>query len=308
MLCALGALCAAPYPLCPKLLGFLQQPLTPTLTLPSHCPLPPVQMQGLTSLHMEHMPHMLQYPAMPEGLPAALWRLPRLRRLSLAGSCVHPSKLKLLAAACGGSLTHLDISTGGSAPCAAACCCGQWHGGGGDGGSEGSCCGRRQWPNGPRQLPGPPYKRLTSLHERDLCEAAGSLRQLQSFCAAGTALPLRVCTAFVAAAPAGRLTSLDLSGCCLEAEHPTSEASYERQAPWQRQLFFSSGARRTLNFDELPAGGCRLSVQVVGGGCRLLAAGAGCWRWSPRLWGGHLCLCGGSRWEQRRARRHMHTA
>lgn len=210
------------------------------------------QMQGLTALHMEHLPHLLQYPAMPEGLPAALWRLPRLRRLSLAGSCVHPSKLKLLAAACGGSLTHLDISTGGSAPCAASCCCADWRGG--SSGGESSNRSRRQWPNSPRQLPGPPFKRLTSLHERDLCEAAGSLRQLRSFCAAGTALPLRVCTAFVTAAPAGRLTALDLSGCSLEAEHPTSEASYERQAPWQRQLFFSSGARRTLNFDELPAG------------------------------------------------------
>lgn len=224
---------------------------SPAIPFPSALP----QMQGLTSLHMEHMAHLLQYPAMPEQLPAALWRLPRLRRLSLAGSCVHPSKLKLLAAACGSSLTRLDIGTGGSTPCSAACCCGDWRGGGG-GGGDADRRSRRQWPNGPRQLPGPPYKRLTSLHERDLCEAAGSLRQLASFCAAGCALPLRVCTAFVAAAPAGRLTALDLSGCCLEAEHPASEASYERQAPWQRQLFFSSGARRALNFDELPAGGC----------------------------------------------------
>lgn len=42
-----------------------------------------VEMQGLTSLHLEHMAPLLQFPSMPEQLPAALWRLPRLRRLSL---------------------------------------------------------------------------------------------------------------------------------------------------------------------------------------------------------------------------------
>lgn len=193
------------------------------------------QMQGLTSLRMEHLPHLLQFPSMPEALPPLLWRLPRLRRLSLAGSCCHPSKLKLLGAACGGSVTHLDLSTGGGG-CA---CCHRVTGGAATAAAAAAA-------------PGPPYRRLTSLHERDLCEAAVSFRQLRWFAAGGSALPLRVCTAFLAAAPAGRLEAADLSGCCLDAEHPAAEAAYARQPPWQHQLCFSSGARRALNFDELP--------------------------------------------------------
>lgn len=190
-------------------------------------------MQGLTSLRMEHLPHLLQFPSMPEALPPLLWRLPRLRRLSLAGSCCHPSKLKLLGAACGGTVTHLDLSTGGGSGCA--------------------CCRSAAAGGAASALPpGPPYRRLTSLHERDLCEAAASFRQLRCFRAGGSALPLRVCTAFLAAVPAGRLQAADLSGCCLDAETPAAEAAYARQSPWQRQLCFSSGARRALNFDELP--------------------------------------------------------
>lgn len=186
---------------------------------------------------MEHLPHLLQFPSMPEAMLALMWRLPALRELSLAGSCCHPSKLKLLAASCGGTVTHLDLSTGSTFNLCAACRCSGFCGG---------CAA-----GAPRQVPGPAYRRLTSRHERDLCEAAQGFRRLTSFSAAGSALPLRVCTAFVAAAPAGRLERLDLSSCCLEAE-PTTGATYA-QPSWQRPLCFSSGARRSLNFDELPS-------------------------------------------------------
>ena len=97
-----------------------------------------VQMQGLTSLRLEHLPHLLQFPAMPEGLPAALWRLPPcLRCLSLAGSCPHPAKLKLLGAACGSSVAYLDIGTGGGAIAAAAAAPPP---------STGTCPRSRAWP------------------------------------------------------------------------------------------------------------------------------------------------------------------
>ena len=220
---------------------------------PHHHPLPctplVVQMQGLTSLQMEHVPHLLQYPSMPEALPAALWRLPRLRLLSLAGSCCHPSKLKLLGATCGSSVTHLDIGTGGSTACGSGSC-GCRHPGAAPGSPAATAAaGAAQQ----QQAAGPAYRRLTSLHERDLCEAAHSFRQLQSFCAAGSGLPLLVCTAFLAAAPPGRLMHADLSGCCLEAEPAEAAAAHAQQPPSQQQLCFSSGARRSLNFDSYPA-------------------------------------------------------
>jgi hypothetical protein len=207
-------------------------------------------MPCLASLRLEHAPHLLQFPAWPEALPAALWRLPRLRALSLAGSCPHPSKLKLLGAACGGSLTRLDIGTGGSrgacavgsgcSSCAACCCPGPQRGAGA--GPAGGAAG-------------PAYRRLTALHERDLCEAAACFRALRAFAAAGAALPLRAATAFAAAAPPGRLELLDLRGCCLEAEPTAAAAAHASQPPWQHQLF-SSGARCALtfqNYDFLPA-------------------------------------------------------
>lgn len=110
------------------------------------------------------------------------------------------------------------------------------------------------WPEArPTLAPGPAYRRLTSLHERDLCEAAQSFRQLQSLSAAGSALPLRVVAAFLEAAPAGRLASIDLRACCLDAEPPAAAAVHSTQPPWQSQLFFSSGARRALTFDAYPA-------------------------------------------------------
>lgn len=192
---------------------------------------------------------------MPEALPGALWRLPRLRALSLAGSCCHPSKLKLLAAVCGGSVTHLDISTGGSRSGAGT----PWGSPPSSPRSSGGGAGAAPWAAAawpevqPAQPAGPPYRRLTSLHERDLCEAAQSFRQLQSLGAAGSALPLRVVTAFLEAAPAGRLAFLDLRGCCLDAEPPAAAAAHSTQPPWQQQLFFSSGARRALTFDAYPA-------------------------------------------------------
>lgn len=240
-------------------------------------------MQGLACLRMEHMTHLLQvgkgagavfclgpcvvhaailsaahsalvvqFPSMPEALPGALWRLPRLRSLSLAGSCCHPSKLKLLAAVCGGSVTHLDIGTGGSRFGAGS----RW---GSPPGSPRSSACVAPWAAAagpqaqPAQPPGPAYRRLTSLHERDLCEAAQSFRQLQSFSAAGSSLPLRVVTAFLEAAPAGRLTRVDLQACCLDAEPVAAAAAHSAQPPWQQQLFFSSGARRALTFDAYPA-------------------------------------------------------
>ncbi|KAI3428195.1 hypothetical protein D9Q98_006575 [Chlorella vulgaris] len=202
------------------------------------------EMQGLTSLMLEHMPHLLQFPAMPEGLPAALWRLPRLRTLSLAGSCCHPSKLKLLAASCGSSVTHLDIGTG-----ARGGACGV--GSGCTSCTPCRCVEEARAASGGQGYvaAGPAYRRLSSLHERDLCEAAASFRQLRSLSGAGSALPLRCVCAFLAATPAGRMQRLDLSGCCLDAEPSAAAAAHSHQPHWQQQLF-SSGARRVLNFSN----------------------------------------------------------
>lgn len=193
-------------------------------------------MPALKALSLAHLPLLLQHPGMVDAMPAALWRLPRLQRLSLAGSCCHPSKLKLIAAACGGTLQSLDISTEGQGSLAGGSCGG--HGGGGSA--------------GPR-LVGQPYRRLSARHLASLCEAAEHLRQLRCLSAAGSRLPLQACLALLRAGP--WLEDCDLSGCCLEpAGHDDTCAGSSGQ-----QLLLSSGARRRLDFHGAAAVMAQLS-------------------------------------------------
>jgi hypothetical protein len=146
------------------------------------------RLQALHSLSLARLPRLLGSTAMAENHAAALWRWPALRRLSLAGSDLHPSKLKLLAAACGRELQHLDIS----APAA-----------------HGAHWGRR---GGHARLPAPQLL--------DLRDAARQLRQLRTLSAAGACLPADTAVALMRCAP--RLESLDLSGCAAAGRPPSA--------------------------------------------------------------------------------------
>jgi Leucine Rich repeat len=143
------------------------------------------RLKVLKELSLARMPHLLQAAPMPDFAAAALWRWPSsLRKLCIAGSNVHPTKLKLLAAACGPCLLELDLSVPNNNL------------------SSSSSSPSR-----------PPFARLTPQQVRDLVEAARCLKQLKVLNVARTGMPLEAAVAFLRAAP--RLTSLYLSGCSL---------------------------------------------------------------------------------------------
>jgi hypothetical protein len=143
------------------------------------------RLKALTQLSLARIPQLLQTAPMPDHAAAALWRWPAsLRKLCITGSNVHPTKLKLLAAACGPGLLELDISV-----------------------PNNNLASTSSSPTRP------PFGRLTPQQVRDLVEAARCLKQLKKLNASRTGLPLEAAVAFMRAAP--RLTHLDLSGCSL---------------------------------------------------------------------------------------------
>jgi Leucine-rich repeat (LRR) protein len=143
------------------------------------------RLKALKELSLARMPQLLQEAPMPDYAAAALWRWPpSLQKLCIAGSNVHPAKLKLVAAACGPGLLELDLSV-----------------------PDNKWASSSSWPSRP------PFARLNSQQIRDLVEAARCLKQLKKLNAARTGMPLEAAVAFMRASP--RLTHLDLSGCSL---------------------------------------------------------------------------------------------
>lgn len=166
------------------------------------------RLQALKDLSLARMPQLLQQAPMAEQHAAALWRWPSLQRLSLAGSAVHPAKLKLLAATCGAHLTELDLSmpSADAAP------------------SMGSL---RSY-----------LSRLPLTQLKDLGDSARALRNLKKLRAAWSGLPLEAAVAFMRSAV--RLEELDLSGCSLS---PGGGGVRQRHAPgqWWTSGVFMSG-------------------------------------------------------------------
>lgn len=133
--------------------------------------------KSLKSLSLARLPQLLQAAPIAEQDAAALWRWPHLQKLDLAGSAVHPAKLKLLASTCGESLQDLDVSMP------------------------------------PGGVSHPYLNRIPPTQVRDLLDAARSLRHLRTFRAARSGMPLEAIIVFMRAAQ--KLENIDVSGCCL---------------------------------------------------------------------------------------------
>ena len=192
-------------------------------------------MPSLAALGLAHLPALLAQPGMPEAMPAALWRTGRLASLSLAGSCCHPSKLRLLAATCGAGLRTLDLSTGGGGLA-------DLPEGGDDGAAAAAAAAAADETLARPRLVGQPYRRLSARHLALLCEAAEHLHGLRRLSAAGARLPLQACLALLRASP--WLQDVDLSGCCLEQ----SSAGGGPAGSAGTEVLMSSGVRRRLDF------------------------------------------------------------
>ena len=156
---------------------------------------------ALEDLSLARLTNLLQSAAIPDHAAASLWRWPQLRRLSLAGSSTHPTKLKLLAATCGTGLAELDIS----------------------------CPGMITSSSSPRA----PLSRLPPQHIKDLIEAAKSLKQLRVLSAARTGMPLEAAVAFLRGA--SKLEVLDFSGCCIGPQNGLSRRHAGRL--WSSGIF-----------------------------------------------------------------------
>lgn len=166
------------------------------------------RLQNLRKLHLNGMPQLFALETIADDQAGAMWRLPNLEHLSLSGSGIHPTKLLLVAAACGGTLQSLNISSGG---------------------------GVDSWSQ-PR--------RLSAQHIQSYAEALRQFKQIRSFEAAGTGLHLAPIVSLLRSA-SQKLEYLDLSGCDLQ-DYTASTASSTGTHGQQQWLSAPAPVRRSL--------------------------------------------------------------